>query len=297
MAYPALFPRAQFGLHSEPKARGCKWIARRIGPASASGHFDNRGCLLGSVLHLTSRTAFATRDKPFHGEDGPISSTMTASLEAKRADQPFQFMAASYLIRIGAEPVQTLGELAKSLRSCPQASIFYHTFQSLEAHHYTSFSSDFAQWALTACSEAALAEQLAIVDLREIVSLEALRGILADIVSDYLKEHPQAAERPAFEAFYFCEAREVTVPSGSPAWTLTELAEGIRHLGHQSLHYHFINSRLRLQLQTNDFSYWIERSLNHPWLAARLNRIDFYNNTLDELRQDILDVLEPPESR
>jgi Family of unknown function (DUF5752) len=222
---------------------------------------------------------------------------MTASLEAKRADQPFQFMAASYLIRIGAQPVQTLGEFAKSLGSCSQASIFYHTFQSLEAHHYTSFSSDFAQWALTACNEAALAEQLAIVDLREVVSLEDLRTNLTTTVLDYLKEHPQAADRKAFEAFYFCEAREVTVPSGSPAWTLAELAEGIRQLGHQSLHYHFINSRLRLQLKTNDFSFWIEHSLNHPWLAARLNRIDFYNDTLDDLRQDILAVLEPQGSR
>lgn len=232
----------------------------------------------------------------FTRKDKPILSTVRAALEAQRADQPFQFVAASYLIRIGAEPVQTLGEFAKSLRNCPQASIFYHTFQSLEAHHYTSFSSDFAQWVLTACNEAALAEQLAIVDLRDIVSLEDLRGILADIVAGYLKEHPQAADRRAFEAFYFCEAREVTVPSGSPAWTLAELAEGIRHLGHQSLHYHFINSRLRLQLKTNDFSFWIEHSLNHPWLAARLNRIDFYNDTLDDLRQDLLAILEPQEN-
>src|SRR5579863_10004228 len=107
-------------------------------------------------------------------------------------------MAASYLIRIVAEPVQTLGDFAKSLRTCPEASIFYHTFQSLEAHHYTSFSSDFAQWALTACNEAALAEQLAIVDLREIVSLEDLRGILVGTVEDYLKEHSHAADRRAF---------------------------------------------------------------------------------------------------
>src|SRR5207302_4197657 len=156
---------------------------------------------------------------------------MAVSLEAKRAEQPFQFMAASYLIRIGAQPVQTLGELAKSLRICPQASIFYHTFQSLEAHHYTSFSSDFAQWALTACNEAALAEQLAIVDLREIVSLEDLRGMLADIVSEYLREHSQAADRRAFEAFYFCEAKEVTAPSGSPCWTPPALAVGIMRPG------------------------------------------------------------------
>jgi hypothetical protein len=251
---------------------------------------------LRNVLHLRGRTRLGRVMNHFMREGKPISSTVTAALEAKRAEQPFQFMAASYLIRIGAEPVQTLGDFAKSLRNCPQASIFYHTFQSLEAHHYTSFSSDFAQWALTACNEAALAEQLAIVDLRDIVSLEDLRVILADIVVDYLKEHPQAADRRAFEAFYFCEAREVTVPSGLPAWTLAELAEGIRHLGHQSLHYHFINSRLRLQLKTNDFSFWIEHSLNHPWLAARLNRIDFYNDTLDDLRQDLLAILEQQET-
>jgi hypothetical protein len=76
-------------------------------------------------------------------------------------------------------------------------------------------------------------------------------------------------------------------------WTLPELAAGIRLLGHQSLHYHFINSRLRLHLRTNDFSHWIEQSLGWPWLAARLNRLDFYNNTLDELREDILALLEP----
>jgi hypothetical protein len=235
--------------------------------------------------------------KNFVQEDKAISSTMTQAIETQRAEQPFQFMAASYLIRIGAEPVYTLGELARSLRACPLASIFYHTFQSLEAHHYTAFSSDFAQWVLAACNEAALAEQLAIVDLREIVSLDDLRDILAEIVSDYLKEHPQATDRRAFEAFYFCEAREVTVPSGSPAWTLPELAEGIRHLGHQSLHYHFINSRLRLQLKTNDFSFWLEHSLHQPRLAARLNRIDFYNDTLDDLRQDILAIIESQASR
>jgi len=222
---------------------------------------------------------------------------MTVSLETKRAEQPFQFMAASYLIRIGAQPVYTLGDFAKSLRTCPQASIFYHTFQSLEAHHYTSFSSDFAQWALAACNEAALAEQLAVVDLRDIVTLEELREILVGIVDEHLRVHSQAIDRRAFEAFYFSEAKEVTVPIGSPAWTLAELADGIRLLGHQSLHYHFINSRLRLQLKTNDFSHWIENSLHNPKLAARLNRIDFYNDTLDELRQDIVAMLEPQEGR
>jgi hypothetical protein len=222
---------------------------------------------------------------------------MSSPVEMKRAAQPFQFMAASYLVRIGAQKAQTLRELGQCLRTCPEASVFYHTFQSLETHHYTSFSNDFAQWALAACNEAALAERLAVVDLREVVSLEDLRASLAETVEGHLREHPASADRRAFEAFYFCQAREITVPFGAPAWTLQEMADGIRLLGHQSLHYHFISSRLRPPLRMNDFSHWIEHSLGLPRLADRLNRIDFYNDTLDDLRQDLLALLEPRKSR
>jgi hypothetical protein len=69
------------------------------------------------------------------------------------------------------------------------------------------------------------------------------------------------------------------------------LADGIRDLGLQTLHYHFINSRLRLRLKTNDFSNWVERSLGLPGLARKLNRIDFYTNTLEGVRAEILQAL------
>jgi hypothetical protein len=212
-------------------------------------------------------------------------------MEIGRADQPFQFVAASYLVRIGATMAQTLDELVEGLRSCSEASIFYHTFQSLETHHYTSFANDFAQWALAACNEPALAERLGVIDLREVVSLADLRAGLVNIVDGHLQENPAAAGRRGFETFYFCEAREITVPFGPPVSTIDDLAAGIRLLGHQSLHYHFINSRLRLHLRTNDFSHWITANFNLPKLAARLDRIDFYNDTLDDLREDILAVL------
>jgi hypothetical protein len=216
---------------------------------------------------------------------------MSAPIEARRAKSPFQFVAASYLTRIGSQKATCLGELAQGLRTCPEDSIFHHTFQSLETHHYTSFSNDFAQWALTACNEAALAEQLAVVDLRDVVSLADLRASLVAIVDRHLEEFPVSADRRAMEAFYFCEAHEMTVPFGQPIWTLEDLAAGIRLLGHESLHYHFINSRLRLHLRTNDFSHWILTCFDLPRLAAQLDRIDFYNDTLDDLRQDILALL------
>jgi len=221
---------------------------------------------------------------------------MSSLVEIKRAKKPFQFVAASHLIRVGLEIAHTLGEFSRSLQTCSEACIFNHTFQSLEAHHYVSFSSDFAQWVLAACNESALAERMAMLDLREIVSLADLRSKLVAIVGEHLSDHPTSADRAAFEAFHFCEAREITVPSGAPVWTLQEMADGIRRLGHQSLHYHFISSRLRLRLQTNDFSYWIERHLDLPRLAAQLNRIDFYNDTLDDLRRDLLALLESPKA-
>jgi hypothetical protein len=76
------------------------------------------------------------------------------------------------------------------------------------------------------------------------------------------------------------------------AETLAELAAGIRRMSNQTLHYHFINSRLRLHYQTNDFSNWIEGCLGLPDLARRINRIDFYTNTLGGIRKELVQVME-----
>lgn len=210
----------------------------------------------------------------------------------KRSEHPFEFVAASYLVRIRTERARTLGEMARHLRVCSDESIFYHTFQSLETHHYSVFSSDFAQWILAACNEAVLAERLAAVDLRGVVSLGELRATLVGILEEHLEANPRARERDAFEPFHFCEAVEITVPLEGRAFTLQDLAEGIRRQSLQTLHYHLITSRLRLKLKTNDFSHWIDTGLGMPELAARLNDLDIYTNTLVGLREEAAGMLE-----
>lgn len=210
-----------------------------------------------------------------------------------QAKEPFQFVVASYLIRICREKAAGLGEFAQLLHNCTDASIFHHTFQSLERHHYTSFSNDFAQWVLTGCNEAPLAEQLAAVDLRDCTSIGALRDSLTANVDRYLNRNPRAASQIAFEPFFFCEAYEFSVPWDEQAVTLAELEDGIRRMSLQTLHYHFINSRLRLHLQTNDFSHWIRNSLELPELAGRVDRIDIYVNTLDGVRERLIETIHP----
>ena len=201
----------------------------------------------------------------------------------KTAETAFQFVTASYLTRISNWKVKNLAELAGGLENCGDSSVFYHTFQTLGRHHFLTegFSNDFAQWVLASCNRAELAEQLASLDIRDYLSLAELRSDLHRIVREFLDNNPRYAEQEAFEAFYFCDAIEIAAPLGVEARTLEEFRNGLEQLSHASFHYHFVASRLRLHLRTNDFSYWFETSLGLHDLAVKANRIDIYTNTLE----------------
>ena len=85
---------------------------------------------------------------------------------------------------------------------------------------------------------------------------------------------------------------EVTEPLGLTARNLLEFRDGIKQLSHASFYFHFISSRLRLHLRTNDFSVWLENSLGLETLANKVNRIDVYTNTLDSARASLVRLIE-----
>jgi uncharacterized protein DUF5752 len=211
-----------------------------------------------------------------------------------QAETPFEFVTVSYLTRIGNQSAGTLAELLAGLQNCSDASIFYHTFQTLGSHHFLTegFSNDFAQWVLADANRNDLAEQLAALDIRDYTSIAALRSDLCRLVSEYCAAYPHFASQSALERFYFCESVEVTVPLGRSARTLDEFRDGIGHLSHASFYFHFISSRVRLQLQTNDFSHWLADGLGLKTLAANVNRIDIYTNTLDSSRAKLLRLID-----
>ena len=210
------------------------------------------------------------------------------------AETPFQFFAVSYLTRIGNQSAKTIEELAQGLQQCSDASIFYHTYQTLGAHHFLTenFSNDFAQWAMADANRDDLGEQLAALDVRDYMSLAALRGDLCRLVCDYCAAHPEFARQEALETFYFCEGVEVTVPLGEQALTLDEFRRGIERLSHAGFYFHFISSRLRLHLKTNDFSQWLANGLGLRTLAESINKIDIYTNTLESTRTKILRLID-----
>jgi hypothetical protein len=212
----------------------------------------------------------------------------------KTAGQPFEFVAASYLTRILNQKATTLEQLRSGLEGATNESIFYHTFQSLGRHHFLTegFSNDFAQWVLAELNRPVLAEWLGGIDIRKYVDLADLRADLRRLVAEYCEQYPQAETVAAFEPFFFCESMEVTVPLGHQARTLKEFRDALERLNHSSLHYHFISSRLRLQLRTNDFSVWLDEELGLDRLAKQIDRIDIYTNTLDSARDEMLRMVD-----
>jgi uncharacterized protein DUF5752 len=210
------------------------------------------------------------------------------------AQDPFQFVTATYLTRILNQQARNLAELLQGLKESSDASIFHHTFQSLGRHHFLTegFSNDFAQWALASLNQPGLAERLASLDIRDYLSLNDLRADLVRVVEEFDKLHHEEARLGAFEPFYFCESIEVTVPLGFEAGTLAEFREGIAHLSHAAFNFHFISSRLRLHLGTNDFSHWLEKELGLPALARRVNRIDIYTNTIEGAQKKLLALID-----
>ena len=213
---------------------------------------------------------------------------------ARWARSPFYFNSAAHLLQIGRERADCLQELLEAIRSCSDASIFQHTFQTLEEHHFIKegFSNDFAHWAFAACNEIELAERLSVLDVRGFTSIPDLRERLVTIIESYVKANPKAATRQAMEPFYFMAADLVVIPTPYVARNLGEFADGLRQVSIHSIYYHYMDARLRLKLNTNDFSIWLEQELDLHQAAERLNQIDMYTSTLEGVRRSILKVIE-----
>jgi hypothetical protein len=221
-------------------------------------------------------------------------TTAAAPALPRTAVKPFYFNTSAHLLRITRQKANTLSEFLDGLRECPDGSIFQHTYRTLEEHHFIreGFSNDFAHWVLSACNEPSLAEGLASVDVREFTSVAELRARFIEIVETFLRRSPASGARMAQETFYFCAADAVVIPTKFVARTLPEFAEGLRGVSVHCIHHHFIEARLRLKLMSNDFSQWLLEDLGLPEAARQLNRIDIYTATIDDMREQIIRIVE-----
>jgi hypothetical protein len=215
---------------------------------------------------------------------------------AKAHSSPFHFNSAAYLVQIDRERAANLGELLAALRDCSEDSIFQHTFRTLQEHHFIreGYSNDFAHWAHLARHEEDLAKKLADVDIRSVTSIEELRARIVQIVEEYLHRQPASRNRAALKPFCFCSSQTVVTPTSFVAHNLPEFVAAVEQVSVHSIHYHFIEARLRLKLRTNDFSQWLELEMGMKQEADRLNSIDIDTSNLEDIRGQIVAILRRP---
>lgn len=240
-------------------------------------------------VHLTDSNSSTQVGNSVQTAITPTSDSGTA-----HARTPFEFKSAAHLLFIERERASSIEELLKALQSCPEESIFQHTFRTLEEHHFIKegFSNDFAHWAYTELGEVGLGERLASLDVREFTSLAALRARLVQVVDEFGCENPKARARTAAVPFYFCSSKTIILQAQRNAANLVEFIDGLRQVSLHSIHYHFIEARLRRKLESNDFSIWLLRDLGMERESALLNQIDIYTSTLEGVRRKIIQILQ-----
>jgi hypothetical protein len=212
----------------------------------------------------------------------------------RKPDKPFYFNTSEHLQRIGRQKAGTLSELWQALQTCPDDSIFQHTFRTLQEHHFIrqGFSNDFAHWCLSACNEPVLAEQLASVDVREFTAIDGLRRRMVGIVDDFLQQRPRSGSNAGHEPFYFCASDIAVLPTPFSPDSVPGFVDGLKQVSVHSIHHHFIEARLRLHLMSNDFSQWLQKEVGLSQAAEAIERIDIYTNTMEGVRQQIATIVE-----
>jgi hypothetical protein len=203
---------------------------------------------------------------------------------------PFYFYTSSNLVELTGEKANTLEELFTLLKECSGSAIFFHVFQSYRERHFAieKYHSDFAQWISASLDEEPLAERLGALDVRDFTSIRELREAILQIIESHLRGHPQCRDREGKTPFFFCQSVSIVMPTKYVARDLRDFYQIFGSIGIPSIHYHLVEARLRLGIHTNDFSHWIRTSLNKEKLAKRLEDIDIYLHTLEEIRKIIL---------
>jgi len=212
----------------------------------------------------------------------------------RKAKEPFRFSSRVHLTELTGLEAKNLHELVDGLREAPDAVIYYHTHHFLEQHHYLTpeLSNDFAIWVDDALGDEVLGEKLATVDTFGFPNLGTLRDKLVLIIEGYLSQGSNFREAMPGREFHFMKSVSVTIPTSYVAHDLREFVEALRKISLGSLFLHIFDSRLRLGKGLNDFSIWMQDSLDETELAEEINRLDPYTYTLEGLRLALIQLIE-----
>ncbi|HPT39074.1 MAG TPA: DUF5752 family protein [Candidatus Omnitrophota bacterium] len=217
-------------------------------------------------------------------------------VEIIRAKEPFKFYTRLHLTELTGLRATTLSQLGSLIKKVSGSSIYHHTHRFLQQHQYLSPEppNDFAYWVTEVLGEDELGEKLASIDTIQYSTIRSLRDKIVSTIDDYLAHSPFAKLKFAKsgEEFHFMKSVSFILPSGYSVTDLREFADSLRKITIDSIYFHIFEARLRLEREGNDFSNWIEHSLGDEELAREISNLDPYTQTLENLRQSILSIVQ-----
>jgi hypothetical protein len=211
----------------------------------------------------------------------------------KKQKNPFYFCTHLELRESTGLKARNARELVNIIKEVPGSVIYYHTHVFLQQHQFLSPEppNAFAYWVTKVLGEDALGERLGSIDIYQFNSIRALREKIIEVIEAHLFTVKELRNAPQGKDFDFTKSRTFVMPTPYIAHDLPEMVYALGKVTIRSIDFHIFNARMRLERGTNDFSNWIETTLGYPDLASRLERFDPYTYTLENLRQNIIDII------
>jgi hypothetical protein len=208
------------------------------------------------------------------------------------SSEPFALFDCSLIRCALGRSVTNLRELLEVVRSSSDAVLEHHMMRCALDDHFElyEFPNDLARWCWEALGDAALAEELGLVDPYQHASIGSLRTTLVNLIEEKvwgLERVP--ACRPGLE-LHLIESRLLAFDTGDRFSTPAALAESLSKIPLRSLFFHVHEARRRSPDRIDDFSRWLEQYGADPALVARLRAIDFYFLNLNQLRREFIEV-------
>ncbi len=211
-------------------------------------------------------------------------------------DKSFRFYTRLHLRVLTGLRASDITGFLRLLKTVSGSSIYYHTHHFLQQHQYLSPEppNDFAHWITNALNEEVLGEKIASIDTVQYPSIRALRDKIILTMEDYVEKNPRARLRFASpdRAFHFIESVSFILPTPYLARTLSDFVEILKKVTPNSIYFHMFEARLRLDMETNDFSFWLGTSLFEKELAKEITSLDPYTFTMEALRKKLVGLAE-----
>ena len=212
---------------------------------------------------------------------------------------PFHFHTRLNLTELLGRKAVNIQELLKGIEDVPGSSIYYHTHRFLQQHHFLSPEppNDFAYWIANVLGDDNLAEELASIDIVKFQNIRSLRTQIITIIQAYIEKYPKSLKKFAYEeeAFHFMKSISFIIPTPYAANNLREFRAILKKITIDSIYFHTFEARLRLGKDTNDFSNWLEKTLQEKEIAREYSQLDPYTYTLEDLRNKMIELIDKRE--